>query len=111
MQSAFSHGWLCKFAYPLEKQTDRFRETGDVAAISVDSEGLIVPDLPAKARMVCVTPSHQFPLGTPMSLDRKLSLLRSQRISRRLALSQRARDHPASSWDTALLQKTASFRR
>lgn len=48
----------------------------DVAAISVDSEGMIVADLPAKARMVCVTPSHQFPLGTPMSLDRKLSLLR-----------------------------------
>ena len=47
-----------------------------VAAISVDSEGLNVADLPAKARMVCVTPSHQFPLGTPMSLDRKLSLLR-----------------------------------
>ncbi len=48
----------------------------DIAAIPVDSEGMSVADLPAKARMICVTPSHQFPLGTPMSLDRKLSLLR-----------------------------------
>lgn len=48
----------------------------DVAAVSVDAEGLMVANLPANARMVCVTPSHQFPLGTPMSLDRKLSLLR-----------------------------------
>ncbi len=48
----------------------------DVAGVRVDSEGMSVADLPAKARMICVTPSHQFPLGTPMSLDRKLSLLR-----------------------------------
>ena len=48
----------------------------ELAAISVDSEGMIVADLPPKARLVCVTPSHQFPLGTPMPLHRKLSLLR-----------------------------------
>jgi GntR family transcriptional regulator/MocR family aminotransferase len=47
-----------------------------VASVDVDSEGILVGDLPAKARVVYVTPSHQFPLGMPMSLDRKLTLLR-----------------------------------
>ena len=41
----------------------------------VDAEGLVVDRLPDTARMVYVTPSHQFPLGPAMSLPRRLALL------------------------------------
>lgn len=46
-----------------------------VVPVPVDEEGLIVDALPPNARMVYVTPSHQFPLGMPMSLERRLALL------------------------------------
>jgi GntR family transcriptional regulator/MocR family aminotransferase len=46
-----------------------------VAAVPVDAEGLVVDKLPDKARLVYVTPSHQFPLGMPMSLARRVELL------------------------------------
>jgi GntR family transcriptional regulator / MocR family aminotransferase len=38
-----------------------------IAPVPVDEEGLIVANIPAEARVVCVTPSHQFPLGAAMS--------------------------------------------
>ena len=41
----------------------------------VDGDGLDVAALPAPPRLVYVTPSHQFPLGTPMSLARRMALL------------------------------------
>ncbi len=43
--------------------------------VPVDAEGLVVDQLPAKARVICVTPSHQFPLGTAMSMRRRAALL------------------------------------
>jgi GntR family transcriptional regulator/MocR family aminotransferase len=46
-----------------------------VKPVPVDAHGLCVSRLPANARLVYVTPSHQFPLGMPMSLERKLDLL------------------------------------
>ena len=46
-----------------------------VVAVPVDAEGLIVSKLPKNARLVYVTPSHQFPLGMPMSLARRVELL------------------------------------
>lgn len=46
-----------------------------VAPIPVDREGLVVDALPDDARLVYVTPSHQFPLGMPMSLARRAALL------------------------------------
>jgi GntR family transcriptional regulator/MocR family aminotransferase len=46
-----------------------------VAAVPVDEQGLRVAALPDAARLVYVTPSHQFPLGMPMSLERRLALL------------------------------------
>jgi GntR family transcriptional regulator/MocR family aminotransferase len=46
-----------------------------VVPVPVDREGLIVSKLPDKARLVYVTPSHQFPLGMPMSLERRVELL------------------------------------
>lgn len=46
-----------------------------IAPVRVDDEGLVVDHLPGRARVVYVTPSHQFPLGTAMSLPRRLALL------------------------------------
>jgi GntR family transcriptional regulator/MocR family aminotransferase len=47
-----------------------------IAPVPVDDEGLVVAKLPRNARVVYVTPSHQFPLGVAMSLARRLELLR-----------------------------------
>ncbi len=53
-----------------------FRSLGArVAGVPVDGEGLDVSAIPSAARLVYVTPSHQFPLGTPMSLARRAALL------------------------------------
>lgn len=46
-----------------------------LALIPVDEEGLLVSRLPKETRVVCVTPSHQFPLGMAMSLRRRDELL------------------------------------
>ena len=46
-----------------------------VVGVAVDGEGISVDSLPDKARLVYVTPSHQFPLGTAMSLQRRTALL------------------------------------
>jgi GntR family transcriptional regulator/MocR family aminotransferase len=53
-----------------------FRSLGArVVGVPVDSEGLDVAAIPAVARLVYTTPSHQFPLGTAMSLGRRTALL------------------------------------
>jgi GntR family transcriptional regulator/MocR family aminotransferase len=46
-----------------------------VAAVPVDEAGLKVEALPHDARLVYVTPSHQFPLGMPMAHARRVALL------------------------------------
>jgi GntR family transcriptional regulator / MocR family aminotransferase len=46
-----------------------------VAGVPVDGEGLEVAAIPRAAKLVYTTPSHQFPLGTPMSLARRTALL------------------------------------
>ncbi len=46
-----------------------------VVGVPVDAEGLVTDALPDDARLVYVTPSHQFPLGVAMSLRRRLALL------------------------------------
>jgi GntR family transcriptional regulator/MocR family aminotransferase len=53
-----------------------FRSLGArVVGVPVDREGLVVEALPRATRLVYVTPSHQYPLGVPMSLPRRLALL------------------------------------
>jgi len=48
----------------------------EVRAVDVDEHGIRVADLPLPApRLLCVTPSHQFPTGALMSLERRLALL------------------------------------
>ncbi len=41
----------------------------------IDSDGIVIGDLGRKARLVYVTPSHQFPTGVSMSLARRLELI------------------------------------
>jgi GntR family transcriptional regulator/MocR family aminotransferase len=43
--------------------------------VPVDGEGMIVERMPADARVVCVSPSHQFPLGSVLSAQRRRALL------------------------------------
>jgi GntR family transcriptional regulator / MocR family aminotransferase len=46
-----------------------------IAPVPVDDRGILPDALPRKAKMVYVTPSHQFPLGVALSLDRRRALL------------------------------------
>jgi GntR family transcriptional regulator/MocR family aminotransferase len=46
-----------------------------VAGVAVDDEGIRVDAIPEAARLVLVTPSHQYPLGMAMSLRRRQALL------------------------------------
>jgi len=53
-----------------------FRSMGlTVIGVPVDADGLVVDALPATARLVYVTPSHQYPLGVTMSMPRRQALL------------------------------------
>jgi len=46
-----------------------------IVPVGVDAEGLIVEQLPRDAAVICVCPSHQFPLGVTMSARRRKALL------------------------------------
>ena len=60
--------------YPLAR--DVFASYGArVVPVRVDDEGLVVDELPAATRLVFTTPSHQFPTGPPLSLERRRALL------------------------------------
>lgn len=60
--------------YPQAQQL--FRSLGArVVGVPVDDEGLDPAGIPHNARLVYVTPSHQFPLGVAMSLQRRTALL------------------------------------
>ena len=48
---------------------------GRVVPVPVDDEGLCVDRLPADADLICVCPSHQFPLGMTMSAERRAALV------------------------------------
>jgi len=52
-----------------------------IVPVPVDLEGLVVERLPADARVICVTPSHQFPLGVAMSMRRRAELLEFARVN------------------------------
>jgi len=49
--------------------------------IPVDEEGLIVERLPKSARIIYVTPSHQYPLGVVLSMRRRIALLEFARTN------------------------------
>ena len=47
-----------------------------VSGVAVDEDGLCVDQLPERpVKLVCVTPSHQFPTGAVLSLARRVALL------------------------------------
>jgi GntR family transcriptional regulator/MocR family aminotransferase len=46
-----------------------------VVPVPVDEGGLVVDAVPSDAAVICVTPSHQFPLGVAMSPQRRQALL------------------------------------
>jgi GntR family transcriptional regulator/MocR family aminotransferase len=53
-----------------------------ISTVRVDDEGMVVPSSRLRgARLVYLTPAHQFPLGTTMSLPRRLELLEWARAS------------------------------
>jgi GntR family transcriptional regulator / MocR family aminotransferase len=49
--------------------------TSPASGVPVDRHGIIAEAIPARARMVYVTPSHQYPLGVVMARNRRLELL------------------------------------
>jgi GntR family transcriptional regulator/MocR family aminotransferase len=53
-----------------------FRSRGPrVVGVPVDEHGIVVESIPPRARLVYVTPTHQFPLGMVMDRRRRLELL------------------------------------
>lgn len=46
-----------------------------IVPIEVDGEGLVVDRLPANTNVICVCPSHQFPIGVTMSAQRRADLV------------------------------------
>jgi GntR family transcriptional regulator/MocR family aminotransferase len=46
-----------------------------IAPVPVDAQGMKVERIPSAAQIICVTPSHQFPLGMPLSMERRKALL------------------------------------
>lgn len=45
-----------------------------LAPVRVDAEGIVVDEIPHEASIICVCPSHQFPLGMSMSPSRRMAL-------------------------------------
>jgi GntR family transcriptional regulator/MocR family aminotransferase len=60
-----------------------FRAFGaKISAVGLDEQGIRIENLPTRGvRFIYVTPGHQFPLGTTMSLPRRLQLLQWARKS------------------------------
>jgi GntR family transcriptional regulator/MocR family aminotransferase len=46
-----------------------------IVPVRVDDEGLVIEDLPPGVGVICVCPSHQFPLGVTMSRRRREALV------------------------------------
>lgn len=58
---------------PVRRVFEAARAT--VVDVPVDEYGIVVEAMPERARLVYVSPAHQFPLGVVMSLPRRLALL------------------------------------
>ncbi|HEX6309524.1 MAG TPA: PLP-dependent aminotransferase family protein [Longimicrobiales bacterium] len=60
--------------YPLTQRA--LRAYGcTVVGVPVDEEGVVVDAVPGTARLIHVTPSHQYPLGMTLSMRRRRALL------------------------------------
>lgn len=49
----------------------------EMISIPVDKHGIVVDELPndSTSKIICVTPSHQFPMGCMLSIQRRIKLL------------------------------------
>lgn len=66
--------WLEEPGYPGARNA--FISAGAcIATIPLDEEGAMVPHAPSPAKLVYLTPSHQYPTGITMSLQRRLQWL------------------------------------
>lgn len=54
--------------------------------VRVDAEGLRVHQLPPEVRVVSVSPSHQFPLGSVLSAERRAALIDFARLHRAVVI-------------------------
>jgi GntR family transcriptional regulator/MocR family aminotransferase len=64
-----------------------FRAAGAlIRPVPVDSGGIIVDQIPSDARLICVCPSNQFPLGITMSAERRRQLLAFAKEKRALII-------------------------
>jgi GntR family transcriptional regulator/MocR family aminotransferase len=50
-----------------------------IVPVRVDAEGIVVDEIPRDASIICVCPSHQFPLGMSMSQNRRQALIQFAR--------------------------------
>lgn len=50
-----------------------------LAPVPVDAQGIVIEKIPPEASIICVCPSHQFPLGMTMSRQRRKDLLEHAR--------------------------------
>jgi len=46
-----------------------------IVPVRVDAEGIVVEEIPPDTAIICVCPSHQFPLGIPLSSRRRAALI------------------------------------
>jgi GntR family transcriptional regulator/MocR family aminotransferase len=60
--------------YPLARMLLE-AQRAQVVPVPVDAEGLCVDRIPDATRLIYTTPTHQFPLGMPMSMARRHALL------------------------------------
>jgi GntR family transcriptional regulator/MocR family aminotransferase len=60
--------------YPDVRNIFSFR-TDNIIPISVDKEGIVVKEIKSDTNIVFTTPSHQYPTGVTMSMERRNSLL------------------------------------
>ena len=46
-----------------------------IVPVGVDAEGMSLDEIPERVNVICVCPSHQFPLGMTMSAERRKALI------------------------------------
>src|SRR5262245_61823274 len=77
LPAAGDRAWTEDPGYPGARRA-LLRAEARIVPVPVDADGLVVSAgarQAGDARLAIVTPSHQFPLGVPMSLPRRLALL------------------------------------
>jgi GntR family transcriptional regulator / MocR family aminotransferase len=50
-------------------------KTDNIVPISIDKDGIVIKDIDSKTDIIFTTPSHQYPTGVTMSMDRRKELL------------------------------------